>query len=123
LRQRTLAKLAPEADLNPIVLVLTTVATRADAERLARAMVEQRLAACAQINAIDSVYRWQGVLQAEGEFRLLFKTTAARGRALQAALQAQHPYALPTIVTLPCGDALPQFAAWVESETASSGSG
>ncbi|MDR2155671.1 MAG: divalent-cation tolerance protein CutA [Burkholderiaceae bacterium] len=101
----------------PIVLVLTTVATRAEAERLARAMLERRLAACAQISAIDSVYRWQGALQAEGEFRLLFKTTATRCPALQAALRAGHPYELPAIVSLPCSDALPEFAAWVEDET------
>ena len=59
-----------------LLLVLTTVATRADADALARAMVEQRLAACGQISAIDSVYRWQGAVQSEGEFRVLFKTTA-----------------------------------------------
>jgi len=100
-----------------LTLILTTVATRADADRLARAMVDQRLAACAQISAIDSVYRWQGALQAEGEFRLLFKTTAARASALQAALRAQHPYELPAIVALPCSGALPEFAHWVHEQT------
>lgn len=101
----------------PVLLVLTTVATRADAERLARSMVEQRLAACAQISVIDSVYRWQGALQREGELRLLFKTSAARGPALQAALAAAHPYELPAIVAVPCADALPAFADWVAAET------
>jgi len=101
----------------PLCLVLTTVATRADADRLARGMVERRLAACAQISAIDSLYRWQGAVQSEGEFRLLFKTTAARAPALQAALRAGHPYELPAIVALPCGGALAEFADWVEDET------
>jgi periplasmic divalent cation tolerance protein len=100
-----------------VLLALTTVATRADANRLARSMVEQRLAACAQINAIDSVYRWQGAVQAEGEFRLLLKTTAARYLALQAALRAEHPYELPAIIALPCSQALPEFEAWVVQET------
>ena len=103
--------------MTQIFLVLTTVAERADAERLARSMVEQRLAACAQISAIDSVYRWQGAVQAEGEFRLLFKTTAERYPALQAALRAEHPYELPAIVALPCSAALAEFGAWVEEET------
>ena len=49
-----------------LLLMLTTVATRADADALARAMVEQRLAACAQISAIESVYRWHGAVQSEG---------------------------------------------------------
>ena len=104
--------------MTQILLVLTTVATRADAERLACAMVGQRLAACAQISHIDSVYRWQGALQAEPEFRLLLKTSAERGPALQAALRAQHPYELPAIVALSCTDALPEFAQWVAAEVA-----
>jgi len=103
--------------LTTILLVLTTVASRADADRLARAMVGQRLAACAQISAIDSVYHWQGALQAEGEFRLLFKTSAARWPALQAALAAAHPYQLPAIVAIPCSGALAAFADWVQAET------
>ncbi|MFT3778648.1 MAG: divalent-cation tolerance protein CutA [Ottowia sp.] len=98
--------------------MLTTVATRADADCLARRMVEQRLAACAQVSAIDSVYRWQGAVQAEGEFRILFKTTAARWPALERALRAGHPYELPAIVALPCSEALPAFAAWVHAECA-----
>ena len=101
----------------PLCLVLTTVATRADAERLARAMVEQRLAACAQINAIDSVYHWKGVLQQEPEWRLLFKTTESARPALQAALRAAHPYELPAIVALPM-QADPAFADWVIGEVA-----
>jgi periplasmic divalent cation tolerance protein len=103
--------------LTEVLLVITTVATRADADRLARGMVDQRLAACAQISAIDSVYRWQGAVQAEGEFRLLFKTTARRWPALLAALRTQHPYELPAIVALPCSGALPEFADWVNAET------
>ena len=99
-----------------LLLVLTTVATRADADALARAMVEQRLAACAQISAIDSVYRWQGAVQSEGEFRVLFKTTAERYPALEAALRSSHPYELPAIVALPVVQALPAFADWVAHE-------
>jgi periplasmic divalent cation tolerance protein len=102
--------------MTALLLALTTVATRADADRLAHSMVDQRLAACAQISAVDSVYRWQGAVQAEGEFRLLFKTTAHRWPALLAALRAQHPYELPAIVALPCSDALPEFAQWVAAE-------
>ena len=104
--------------MTDILLVHTTVAGRADADRLARHMVEQRLAACAQISAIDSIYRWQGAVQSEGEFRILFKTTAARWPALAQALRAGHPYELPAIVALPCCEALPEFAAWVSAECA-----
>jgi periplasmic divalent cation tolerance protein len=99
----------------PLCLVLTTVATREDAQRLARAMVEQRLAACAQISAIDSVYRWNGALQQEPEWRLLLKTTVAARPALQIALRAAHPYQLPAIVALPM-QAQEDFAGWVAAE-------
>lgn len=100
-----------------LLLVWTSVASRADADRLALSVVGQRLAACAQLSAIDSVYRWQGALQAEGEFRILFKTTAARWPALEQALRAEHPYELPAIVAVPCAGALPAFADWVAAET------
>lgn len=101
---------------NSVLLVLTTVANRADANRLARAMVEQRLAACAQISVIDSVYRWQDQVQAEGEFRLLLKTTSDRYPALELALRAAHPYELPAIVALPCSAVSTEFADWVRAE-------
>lgn len=100
-----------------LLLVMTTVATRAQADELARTLVQQRLAACAQISAIDSVYRWQGALVAEPEQRLLLKTTAARYPALHAALLACHPYDTPAIVALPCGEADTAFAHWVQAET------
>jgi len=97
-----------------LLLVLTTLVTQSDAQALARAMVEQRLAACAQISPIESIYRWQGAVQQEPEWRLLLKTTAARYPALQAALRERHPYELPAIVALPCSHALPEFADWVQ---------
>lgn len=98
-------------------LVLTTVATREEALALGRAMVEARLAACAQVQAIDSIYRWQGAVLQEPEHRLLLKTTAARAPALQASLHERHPYALPAIVAVPVVDALAPFAEWVAAET------
>ena len=99
-----------------LLLVLTTLATQSDAQALARAMVEQRLAACAQISPIESIYRWQGAVQQEPEWRLLLKTTTARYPALQAALRERHPYELPAIVALPSSHALAEFAEWVQGE-------
>ncbi len=100
----------------PLLLVLTTVATRDEALALARTMVELRLAACAQVQAIESVYRWQGAVQQEGEFRLLLKTTAARYPALEAELRERHPYELPAIVAVPATIAFGPFADWVAGE-------
>ena len=100
-----------------ILLVLTSVGTRADADRLARAMVEQRLAACVHIEAIDSVYRWQGAVQQEPEFRLLLKTSAQCHAALIDALRAAQPYELPALVTLRSHDVTLDYAGWVAQQT------
>jgi len=108
-------------DATPVLLVLTTVATRGDALALAQAMVEGRFAACAQIGAIDSVYRWQGAVVQEGEFRVLFKTTAARYAALEAALRERHPYQLPAIVAVPVSEAWAPFAEWLAEDSAPPG--
>lgn len=104
-------------DQTRVVLVITTVATRADAESLGHRLVEERLAACAQVTPIDSIYRWEGVVRREIEWRLLLKTSVCVQAALMSALRDQHPYALPAIVVLPCTAVLPEFADWVGAET------
>lgn len=96
-----------------LLAVYTTLATRDDAQRIATAMVERRLAACAQIEAIESVYRWQGAVQREPEFRLMLKTTEARYPALEAAILALHPYDLPAIHAVAVVRAHAHYAAWV----------
>ncbi|MEK8051346.1 divalent-cation tolerance protein CutA [Ideonella sp. DXS22W] len=101
----------------PLIAVITTVATEADADTLARGAVAARLAACVQVEAIRSTYRWQGQVCQEPEQRLLFKTTAHQAPALMQWLAAQHPYELPSIYTLPVADASPAYAAWVQAET------
>ena len=60
-----------------LVALVTTVGSADDARRLAGAAIAQRLAACVQIEAIESVYRWQGAVQHDAEWRLWFKTTVA----------------------------------------------
>ncbi len=99
------------------LLVITTLATREQALALARDLVERRLAACAQITAIDSVYRWQGAVEQDSEFRLLLKTHADGYAALEAAIRAQHPYELPAIHAIATTQAYAPYAEWVESST------
>lgn len=115
------APTAPAVDNRPMddppLLVVTTVATRADANALARSIVDERLAACAQIAAIDSVYRWQGEVHAEAEFRIVFKTAAGRYPAIEAAIRARHPYTLPAIHAVAASHAEPAYAAWVALES------
>jgi len=103
--------------MTPLWLVVTTVGRAEDARRLAQTLVERRLAACAQISAIDSVYRWQGAVHADAEFRLLFKTAADRVQPLMDALRSLHPYELPALHAWPVAVADPAYAGWVDEST------
>jgi periplasmic divalent cation tolerance protein len=101
-----------------LVAVVTTLDSRDDARRIAAALVQRRLVACAQISEIESFYTWEGAVQHEAEFRLLLKTTAAQRAAVQAALLEMHPYDLPAIHTLELHHVHAPYAAWVEEQSA-----
>jgi periplasmic divalent cation tolerance protein len=100
--------------------LVTTVGSAEDARRLADAAVSLRLAACVQVTTVESVYRWQGEVQHEPEWRLLFKTTEATEPALRSWLLAAHPYELPALYALDLTDPTPAFADWVAHSTAGS---
>lgn len=102
----------------PALLVLTNLPDRAAAERLAEALVEQRLAACVNLLApCRSVYRWKGELQRDEEHPVLAKTTAERYPALEAAIRAAHPYELPEIIAVPIERGLPEYLTWIAAQT------
>ncbi len=105
------------AGLVALVALVTTVGSVDDARRLADAALGQRLAACVQIEAIESVYRWQGAVQHDAEWRLWFKTAAAALPALRAWLGSAHPYELPALFVIDLADPSPGFAAWVQAES------
>lgn len=98
--------------LDPIAVV-TTVGTLADAQAIARLLVERRLAACAQISQIQSIYRWQGAVHDEPEYRLVIKTTRERYRMVESAIRELHPYDLPAIHALAFDEAYAPYAQWI----------
>jgi len=103
----------PAAISPAVVLILSTFDTAAAAEACGRQLVADGLAACVQVDGpIRSIYRWQGEVQVEEEFRLLIKAAPATRAACQAALEQLHPYDLPEIVVLDAA-ASPAYAAWV----------
>ena len=112
-----LPSLSEAEPMTDLVAVVTTTGSRADALRLAHLAVEKRLAACAQVSPIESVYVWQGAVQHEPEYRLVLKTTAARRAALEATLAQAHPYEVPAILTVPLAHANRAYADWVRAET------
>lgn len=95
------------------VLVLTTVASEEDAARLARGVVEARLAACVHIDAVRSVYRWRGELQDEPEWRLSIKTTAPRYAELELFIKTHHTYETPEIVRIDIADGSQEYLRWI----------
>ena len=99
-----------------LVVVLCTVPDEAAAERLARGLVEERLAAC-----LKSFYRWQGNIEAQGEIQLLIKTHADRFDELAAWLQQGHPYDVPEIIALPAERVSDGYLAWAIEQTTKRG--
>jgi len=100
------------------VLVITNLADVASAQKLARTLVEQRLAACVNmLPAVQSIYRWNGAVEEAAEVTLLIKTTAARYAALEQAIQALHPYELPEVIAVPVSAGLPAYLGWIAQET------
>lgn len=97
-----------------MLLVFTTTATEADAQKLANLAIAQRLAACVQLNPIQSVYEWQGKMEQAQEWRVLFKTSAAHYQRLQTLLQQHHPYDTPAIYAIPASHVAAPFADWVQ---------
>ncbi len=100
------------------IAVVTTVATRNDAQALSRSIIERRLAACAQISEIESFYVWDGAMQNEAEFRVLFKTTHAHYAALEAAIRELHTYQLPAIHAFALENIDAPYAAWIAANVA-----
>lgn len=98
-----------------ILSLTTTVAHGDDAHRLARALLEARLAACVQVEpGLQAHYRWQGAVLEEPELRLTVKTRPEALPALLAFLGERHPYEVPQLVWQAM-QASPAYAAWVRS--------
>jgi len=102
------------------VQVTTTVATFDDAERIALALVEKRLAACTQIvGPITSVYRWKGQVETASEYLCLVKTRRSLYSAVEAAIREMHPYELPEITETLITGGSDGYLSWIAAETLS----
>jgi len=102
-------------------VVLMTAPDEDVAQRIARALVEERLAACVNlVPGVRSIYRWQGAVADDAEILLLAKTAAGRCAALAARVQALHPYELPEIVVLPVDSGSRPYLEWILTESSAS---
>ncbi len=97
------------------IVVLVTCGSAKEARKIARAVVEQRLAACANIvmTPVRSVYRWKGRVESAKEFLLIIKTTQGRFAALKAEIKRLHSYDVPEIIALPIARGAAAYLAWI----------
>lgn len=96
------------------MLVYITAANEAEAERIGRALVEERLAACANIvPTIRSIYRWQGELVKDSEALLLIKTTKDALEPLIERVKSMHSYSVPCVTAFPIANGNPDYLRWV----------
>jgi periplasmic divalent cation tolerance protein len=101
------------------LVVLSTFPDAETAARIARALVEEQLAACVNVvPAVRSIYRWDGKVCDEAEALAVIKTTAERYAALAARIAELHPYQVPELIALPLADGHPPYLAWLADQVA-----
>jgi periplasmic divalent cation tolerance protein len=106
------------------IVVLNTCDSADEAERLARSLVEQRLAACVTvISPTRSFYRWNGAITDAAEWLLVIKSSRALFDRLRAALESAHSHELPELLALPVIEGSPNYLAWLDGELTSANIG
>ena len=101
------------------IQVITTTAERTEADTIAEALLQQRLAACVQIGGpVDSSYWWNGRIETSREFVLTIKTRRDLFPRLEAAILALHSYEQPEILAFAAVEVTPGYLKWLEEQTA-----
>ena len=102
--------------MSDVRIVLITAPDLAVAAGLGRALVEERLAACANlVPQITSIYRWEGAVQEDSEVLMVVKTSAGRVAALTERVLALHPYEVPEVLVLPVESGAAAYLDWVRA--------
>ncbi|GAB1597031.1 divalent-cation tolerance protein CutA [Lysobacter claricitrinus] len=101
-----------------VVVLHCTCPDAASADRIATALVDERLAACVQqLRGVGSTYRWEGRVERADEVLLLIKTAHDRIPAAIARVQALHPYDVPELLALDASDGAPAYLDWVVAQS------
>ncbi len=98
---------------NQAIAVVTTTDTLEEAQKIAEALVAEKLVACAQIKPIESIYRWQDEVQKSAEFQIVCKTVASNYKAIESAIVAQHSYELPEIYGIALTHSYEPYRQWI----------
>jgi len=98
------------------IVILSTCASEEEAEKLARVLVEKRLAACVNVMpGVRSFYHWKGAIESASECLLVIKSSRQLFDALSAALTSAHSYEVPEILALPVVDGAANYLNWLET--------
>jgi periplasmic divalent cation tolerance protein len=104
--------------MDEAIVVMTNLPDLYTAQTLAHRLVEEGLAACANVlPGVQSIYRWQGKIEEASEVTLLIKTMRSRYAAVEETIQRLHPYDVPEVIAVPVVAALPAYLAWLHIET------
>ncbi len=100
------------------IVVFSTCASQEEAEKLARLVVDRRLAACASIVPnVRSYYRWRGAVETAGEYLVIIKSARTQFAALTAAIEQAHSYEVPEVLALPVVAGSAPYLAWLEANS------
>lgn len=98
-------------------MLLTATPTREEATRIAKLLIDEKLAACVQLLPIESFYVWEGKTQNEAELLLLVKTRCALFEKTIARIKSIHSYTVPEIVALPFAAGFAGYLNWIDEIT------
>lgn len=97
-------------------VVLVTAASQAEAERIAEALIADRLAACVNLLPIQSIYTWQGEVCRDQEWQLIIKTDLSQFAALETRIRAIHSYETPEMIALPIVAGSQPYLDWIADQ-------
>ncbi len=104
--------------MTDVIIIFVTTSSEEEAEKIARALVEEQLAACVNIlSPIRSIYRWEGKIQDDREWLLVIKTQQTHFAAVEARVKALHSYQVPEVIALPVVDGSKKYLNWLMGAT------
>lgn len=102
---------------NKYSVIITTTSTKEDAEKIATALLSQKLAACIQVSQIKSYYTWKEKMNKDDEQLLMIKCKHGDYAEIEKCIKANHSYEIPEIIQLPISNGLPAYMNWINEVT------
>lgn len=97
-----------------MIIVLSTFPKQSDARRIAKQVIQKRLAGCVLAMPVGSTYRWKGKIRGTGEVLAVFKTTRERAKRLMNFIETHHQYDVPFVATVSLGQVSKKYLKWIE---------